>query len=229
MSQIGNGAPDTDNRGQKIFIVILDVAVLFVIFSVVNSGLVGVTLWPWGAIRLPLFLIVAGGFTAGVLTTLLYWIARQQTVPTSWIWIVLFCTAVMAVAAAREDEIKFWQAMMVVLIGSPAIIAAARAIELLGQGETIEMQSQWGGLGGVLGGWRLSPVTSLVLLALAFAGGAIGIAMPSKQMDGRDGKSTSDKSVAASGQASDQKSAVKPGAAATKEPEKDAKSTSRGK
>ena len=82
MSQIGNGAPDTDNRGQKIFIVILDVAVLFVIFSVVNSGLVGVTLWPWGAIRLPLFLIVAGGFTAGVLTTvLLYWIARQKTVP----------------------------------------------------------------------------------------------------------------------------------------------------
>jgi hypothetical protein len=68
----------------------------------------------------------------------------------------------MAVAAARDDEIKFWQAMMVVLIGSPAIIAAARAIELLGQGETIEMQSQWGGLGGVLGGWRLSPVTSLV-------------------------------------------------------------------
>jgi uncharacterized integral membrane protein len=224
MSQTSSSDPNADNRGQKLFIVILDVAVLLVIFSCVNTDLVGVTLWPWGPVRLPLFLIAAGGFAAGVLTTvLLYRISRHATTPTSWILIVLFCTAVMGVAAARSGEIKFWQAMMVILIGGPALIATARAIELIGEGETIEMQSQWGGLGGVLGGWRLSPVTSLVLLAFAFAGGAIGVAIQSKQPDGSEARPASEKSITAHDQATDQKTVEKPGAAPIATPEKNTK------
>jgi hypothetical protein len=167
----------------------------------------------------------AYGLVAGtpLAALLVYWFLRRQALRTSWIAVVLFCTAVMGVAAVRADDIKLWQAMMVILIGSPALVAAARAIELIGQGETIEMQSQWGGLGGALGGWRLSPVTSLMLVALAFTGAAIGVAMPSKQTDSRDTKSASGKTTAASSETANQKAPVKPEPATAKASEKDAK------
>src|ERR1700740_3067463 len=70
------------------------------------------------------------------------------------------------IAAVLAGAINWTQGIVVVLAGVMAIIAATRAVELFGQGDRIELQSHWGGLGGGLGGWRLSPGASLVVLAL---------------------------------------------------------------
>jgi hypothetical protein len=43
------------------------------------------------------------------------------------------------------------------------------------QGEGIGLSSHWGGLGGGLGGWKLTPATSAMLLALILLGATLAI------------------------------------------------------
>ena len=163
---------DDSRSGQKIFIVILDVAVLLFIFAIANYDLVDVHFWPWGPMKIPVFVLLGAGFAAGVLTTVLLYRIKGRPAQSSWIYLVLFCAAVMASAAARTDQLSFTQALLIIIFGSVALIAAAYALSLLRDGETIELQSNWGGLGGGLGGWRLSPATSLVVLSLLFTASA---------------------------------------------------------
>jgi hypothetical protein len=183
MPQSDNNASQGNDR--RVGTTVLGViAILLILFSAANYNLVKVHLWPWGAVQLPTFALIALGFLGGVLTTiLLLWIKRNETLPVSWIYLAIFCLAVMGVAAARSGDLSFAKAMLVIVVGSAALMTAARAILLLGQGETIELHSHWGGLGGALGGWRLSPATSLVLLTLAFTGSAIGVILTKVDRD----------------------------------------------
>jgi hypothetical protein len=118
-------------------------------------------------------LFVIGGFAGGVALTVFVYGRAQQNAPTSWTYIVLFCAAIMAVAAVRADQLTFGQALPVIILGGVAVIAAAAAIARFEKGDRVELESHWGGLGGGLGGWRVSAVTILSLLALVFAGAAL--------------------------------------------------------
>jgi hypothetical protein len=84
-----------------------------------------------------------------------------------------FLVAVIVLPAVLAGEITFARASVAVLAGGLALIALTRVVQLFAQGDRIELQSHWGGLGGGLGGWRLSPVAGLVLLTVALCGVAI--------------------------------------------------------
>ena len=174
----------TAPRYQSLIIAVLVVIVLFILFAFTNSHRTSLHLWPDAALQVPSYVLLACGIAVGVLATVtVYWIAGSQSLvriegyETTWSLIALFCVAVMALAATGAGEMSFTHAALLIVAGSIALVAAAHAIRLLGQGETIELQSQWGGLGGGLGGWRITPVTSLVLLALAFGVSAVGIGL----------------------------------------------------
>jgi hypothetical protein len=79
----------------------------------------------------------------------------------------------MAVAAVRSDQLSFGRASLIVILGGVALVTAAAALERFRKGEDVELESNWGGLGGGLGGWRVSSVACLSLMAVIFAASAV--------------------------------------------------------
>ena len=73
-------------------------------------------------------------------------------------------------------EIAAPRAILLGLSVVAASVAVMRLISRLGD-EPIELQTNWGGLGGGLGGWRLSGTAVLLVVALSFGGAAIGIGL----------------------------------------------------
>lgn len=80
---------------------------------------------------------------------------------------------ILLLAAAARGEIKPVSAALVLICGTLALLAGSYVLEGLARGDKIEVSSHWGGLGGSLGGWGLSPITALLLLALVFLGATI--------------------------------------------------------
>jgi hypothetical protein len=69
------------------------------------------------------------------------------------------------------------RASLVALLGSAALFAAVRAATRIGQdaeGE-VSFESHWGGLGGDMGGWRVSPALARIALALVLFIMAVGV------------------------------------------------------
>jgi uncharacterized integral membrane protein len=153
---------------------------LVLIFVFANPETVNVALWPGARpFSLPIAaILIVGALVGTTAVSVLLMFLLDADMP--WFLPATLCAVALAVGSAWAGEIKLWQAMLAVLFGSAALGAAARAIRLIGEGQTIELQSQWGGLGGTIGGWRLSPATSLILLALVFAGAAVSVSMPAK-------------------------------------------------
>lgn len=117
-----------------------------------------------------LIIVLLGAAAAGFLVAVLLYRAEDRQPSVSWCYIPLFCALVMALAAL--GGVSSLQALLVIVLGSAALVAAANALVRFREGEMVELQSNWGGLGGGFGGWRLSSVTSLSVLALIFAGSA---------------------------------------------------------
>lgn len=70
------------------------------------------------------------------------------------------------------------------LLGISAIAGAALLIAMfraLSQGDRFEIESHWGGLGGGLGGWRVSKPLVFLLAVLAIIGMAALAARPPEQ------------------------------------------------
>jgi hypothetical protein len=123
------------------------------------------------------------GFVGGIAVAgLIYWgVIKRLSLSTIWhgaTWseVAIGCLVVASLLGAALGQLPFTHAALIILFGSVAFLAAGRVMASLERGETIELQGHWGGLGGALGGWRVSPTTGLVLLTLAFAGAAVGIA-----------------------------------------------------
>ena len=116
-------------------------------------------------------LFLAGLFTGYIVGSVVSFSALGAS---SWKVVPQVALSLIVIAAVVTGSINWAQGIVVVLAGVMAIIAATRAVERFGQGDRIELQSHWGGLGGGLGGWRLSPGASLVVLALMLS--SIGIA-----------------------------------------------------
>ncbi|MDF0522481.1 hypothetical protein P0R31_35160 [Bradyrhizobium yuanmingense] len=160
--------------------------------SQLNAGLIGVILgsvgfawfnqaWAPDAQARIAVLLAAVGLFSGLATITYVWMGGRET-EKSWLYVALFCMAVLAIAAARTNQLSYVQALLVIVFGSVALVAAVNALSLFRLGEAIEFESSWGGLGSALGGWRLSSATSLILSAFLFACGAIVVAQVSRDL-----------------------------------------------
>jgi len=149
------------------------------------------------------YLPLAGAFAGGMacagillwltggtawLTARVVWLARSIKMVPPWTVVAVICLAIVGLVGALAQSIDFIQAMLILLLGSAALVAMAQVIDRLQRGESIELQSHWGGLGGAIGGWRLSPVTSLLLLALILTGSAIGVGVGGGKKGEQDSK-----------------------------------------
>lgn len=67
-------------------------------------------------------------------------------------------------------------AATVLLCGAAAFVALAYALQAIAKGDGVAFDSYWGGLGGAQGGWRISPATTLILLALVFIAATVTVA-----------------------------------------------------
>lgn len=81
----------------------------------------------------------------------------------------------------RAGEFKLANATITVLLGGIALLLLSTALQVISaavrmfnEGYRIEVQSQWGGLGGGLGGWQISQLAGMVLLAAMLIGGTLG-------------------------------------------------------
>ncbi len=84
--------------------------------------------------------------------------------------------ALLVVIAVVDGKVDAIQAAALLICGFLAIIASAYAVGALAGNQPIEFTSYWGGLGGSMGGWRVSPATTLVLLALIFLAATVTLA-----------------------------------------------------
>ncbi len=100
--------------------------------------------------------------------------ARQPSDRVALILGVAFAgIAALLFVAVAQKQIEALPAALVLICGTLTLLAASYALEGLARGDEIEVNSHWGGLGGSLGGWRVSPITTLLLLALIFLGATI--------------------------------------------------------
>ena len=79
---------------------------------------------------------------------------------------------VLAIVAVDRSQVSAAGAAMAVLFAALALAAGGPAVDALQRGEGVNFESHWGGLGGNQGGWRLSPVATLLILTVGFAAAA---------------------------------------------------------
>jgi uncharacterized membrane protein len=82
--------------------------------------------------------------------------------------IIIVLAALLLAAAGWRQPVSPVDAALVLICGSLTVVAAVFAIDSVAGGEGLRFDSHWGGLGGGMGGWRVSPTTTLVLLSLLF-------------------------------------------------------------
>ncbi len=82
-----------------------------------------------------------------------------------------------ALIAAALGQISLPRALVLATLLAAALSIVIRAIEAI-ERDPVELRSGWGGLGGGLGGWRLSRSAVLLLLTLVLIGAAAAAAWP---------------------------------------------------
>jgi hypothetical protein len=159
--------------------------VLVIATSFVCGGAATLVLLVWfisPSPRLAQFLVIVASFVCGGAATLVLLLRFQDRLTSAFALtaVPVGFLAAGAMVGVAAGEISVVHATLLIVLGGVAIAAFARIIEMLGHGDAIELQSHWGGLGNGLGGWRLSPVTSLILLALFATSGAVAIGLVGK-------------------------------------------------
>ncbi len=91
-------------------------------------------------------------------------------------WIV-FVWAV-ALAVWTDELTKFAQAGAIILFGTLALGFACCGLSLLARNQLFAVESNWGGLGGGVAGWRVSLPVVLLLAAAFFAGATVMVTRP---------------------------------------------------
>jgi hypothetical protein len=82
--------------------------------------------------------------------------------------------ALLGLAAVR-GAVEPVPAAMLLVFGVGTLIAASSTLAELRNGGAIGLSSNWGGLGGGLGGWKLTPALSAMLLTLILLGATLAI------------------------------------------------------
>jgi hypothetical protein len=95
--------------------------------------------------------------------------------------IIFVAVAVFVFAGVQAGQIKFAAAAVTLLMSgvalaflSTALRLLAKVVSLFDQGYPIGVESQWGGLGGGMGGWHMSRLAGMVLLTAMLIGGGLG-------------------------------------------------------
>lgn len=73
-----------------------------------------------------------------------------------------------ASTAAAFSEISYARAAVLIVTGSSGLLMVGAAAHRLRRGDTLEVESHWGGLGGGIGGWRVSALSALAVLSVVF-------------------------------------------------------------
>lgn len=130
--------------------------------------------WPGRTAQIPL----AGAACAVLLLAMLSFSWRDATRTTNAGWgasVAIAAAAVLLIGGAIAGTVKPLPAALVLILGSATLLLALAAAERLKAGDGVEFNSHWGGLGGSLGGWKISSTTILLLLALIFLGAVIAV------------------------------------------------------
>lgn len=96
---------------------------------------------------------------------------------------LILLAAALLLAGIVFQELKPVPAALLLLCGGAALLIAVTAAEQMKDGRTVEVTSHWGGLGGSLGGWRISPLVMTIVLALIFLGAAVAAGLDSSIED----------------------------------------------
>ena len=165
------------------------VAMLWAWVMVPAGLIVPIRIWPGGPdLPVPVFLMPLVGLLAGWAgLRLLKGLVlpppppdEDEAPPIPDGLFAILCIAVATLAllvliAADGNAIAVPQAALLLVSGTLALLAAGYAMTALREGASVELSSHWGGLGGAVGGWRIPPVTTLLLLALIFLGTTVAI------------------------------------------------------
>jgi hypothetical protein len=135
----------------------------------VGGGLVGASIFAWRAFRGRTVAAPPPNSTVG---TLRGGDGDETGAGQRRRWIVagliIVSAALLLAEAVRVGPLRPVEAALILICGALTVVAALFAIDSLASGEGLRFDSHWGGLGGGMGGWRLSPGSTLVLLTLIF-------------------------------------------------------------
>jgi hypothetical protein len=151
-----------------------------------------VTLPGWGDVVTSALGIGAMGVTIGVLAATVgrsfwqvFWsrsTVSSLTLPSNILGGVSFAvlTAMVSIidSALRAGLVSLEHAALGLSLAMLTFLSGVLALASIQRGESVELETHWGGLGGVLGGWRVSPLAILILFVLIFASGSIVVLRP---------------------------------------------------
>ena len=102
--------------------------------------------------------------------------------------------AFVLVAGVQAGHPDATTAAVLMLLGTLTIAIGRLALESLRQSDGVSFETQWGGLGGGLGGWRISSQAVLVglLILASLATVAVGARSPTSKPAGRGSHSAAD-------------------------------------
>lgn len=81
------------------------------------------------------------------------------------------------VAGIQAGTLQAPAAAVILILGTIMLPVTFATLDALAEDEGVRFDTHWGGLGGSLGGWRLSRAATLILLLLALGGAVVGASM----------------------------------------------------
>jgi hypothetical protein len=145
-------------------------------------------LWPWRGTWLvaPLALPLIG-LVLGIAGSVLWRRLRRAgastpaaTEPTPAVAPIALAASVFALmllAGVAAGGMSALRAAALLVVGPPTALVIWHAALRLSRNESVGFDSHWGGLGGGIGGWRISSATVLVLVALILSGACLTLAV----------------------------------------------------
>lgn len=89
---------------------------------------------------------------------------------------LVFVGAILTLVAVDRNAIEPLRGALLLILTTLTLLFSLYALHALRLGGGVGVRSQWGGLGGSMGGWQVLPATIFVLLALAFLAATIAVA-----------------------------------------------------
>lgn len=106
-------------------------------------------------------------------------------------WLVATVGAVVAtlglllLIAVGNAGVSPLKAGLLMILGTTTLIAGVHTFGLFARGDTLRFDSNWGGLGSSLGGWRISPASTMALLFLILLGATVASGLDSPTSQGK--------------------------------------------
>lgn len=181
---------------------VMRILILIVLVALLAVGVdVWVLLWRASSVAFgsPVLLGILIGVTLALLVMLpLLWWDRRGTPgdpaaptvqPRPVLWPALVgggvtgSVVLLMILAVRDEAVPPLTAATVLICGALTAAAAVKAFQAIARGDSVSFNSYWGGLGGGQGGWRVSPVTTLIVLSLIFLAATVTVATARGQID----------------------------------------------